>query len=161
MSLTAALSIQSSFRKFCSTKHWNLPLELTFTMKQSLSGPFRRLDSIRASQNLRHFLNVLNSRVFGNAHKRFGKGVRVVAVLEGTSTKRLHYHLIIDCPPGFDPMNLQCLVTECWQKTEWADQRTYVTVSNANTSDGFLVYMSKLRDKESYSDSIDWENTRL
>ena len=82
-----------------------LPLEncfgVTLTLKQSAEGVY--LDEIRASQNLRHFLNRLNSSVYGKRFKRFGQKLNVVPVLERSSTHRLHYHLILQNPYPENP----------------------------------------------------------
>jgi len=69
---------------------------VSLTMKQGDSGT--HLDEIMASQNFRHFMNRLNSSVYGKRFKRFGQRLNVVPVLERSSTNRLHYHLILQNP---------------------------------------------------------------
>ena len=41
---------------------------LTLTLKQQIQN--QKLDHISSSQNLRHFLNLLNSKCYGNGFKR-------------------------------------------------------------------------------------------
>ena len=53
---------------------------VTLTLKQGIKN--QKLDDISCSQNLKHFLNVLNQKVFGNKVKRFGKRLKVLPVLE-------------------------------------------------------------------------------
>ncbi len=53
---------------------------VSLTLKQNTSGVY--LDDIRASQNLRHFLNLLNSEVYGKRFRRFGKKLNVIPSLE-------------------------------------------------------------------------------
>ena len=68
--------IQSYFRN-CELDQC---LGVSLTLKQCVDGTF--LDEIKASQNLRHFMNRLNSSVFGKAYQRFQKRLRVIPVLE-------------------------------------------------------------------------------
>ena len=69
---------------------------LTLTLKQQIKN--QKLDHISSSQNLRHFLNLLNTKCFGNSFKRFGKRLKVIPVLENSKNNRLHYHITIQNP---------------------------------------------------------------
>ena len=44
-----------------------------------------------ASNNFRHFLNRLNRDVYRNAARRFGKGLKVIAVLEHDALVRFAF----------------------------------------------------------------------
>ena len=71
----------------CSLVNWSLPFAVTLTMKQARPLPeipaaLLMLDRDAATQNFRHFLNLLNGRVYGNAFKRHSKRLRVIAVVE-------------------------------------------------------------------------------
>ena len=68
---------------------WHRPHAWTFTFQYDQS-----LDS--AKKNMRHFLNVLNKKVYGNASQRFDKKLKCIPVIESDIDKRLHYHLIIE-----------------------------------------------------------------
>ncbi len=60
---------------------------VTLTLKQGIKN--QKLDDISCSQNLKHFLNVINQKCFGNQVKRFGKRLRVLPVLEVSRGNRL------------------------------------------------------------------------
>ena len=53
---------------------------VTLTLQQGIKN--QKLDKISSSQNLRHFLNVLNQKCFGNQFKRFNKRLKVLPVIE-------------------------------------------------------------------------------
>ena len=82
----------------------------------------------------------------------------VFAVLEGTKTKHLHYHAIIDVPLGKGINNFEQMVRETWLSTEWGDKQIDVKF---NANQGAVDYMTKTRDKYSVADSIDWSNVAL
>jgi hypothetical protein len=152
---------QSTFRKFANIDEWNHPLAITLTMRQAVTihDDHRvvtdHLTPEKASQNLRHFLNLINRRVFGKAAIRFGKQLRVIPVLEGGNGKRLHYHLAIDCPSSELQGTLPGLIRKLWQDTMWG----YGQIDIQPDADaGWIKYISKLRDKPSFADAIDWLN---
>ncbi len=160
MSTPATRSIQTSARKWLQTGHWTKPFAATLTLKQrvtvtdgihSITVP---LTDERAGQNLRHFLNVLNKRVYGSAAQKYGKRLAVIPVLEGGRDKRLHYHLMIDCPRQELEESLPTLISMTWHQTQWGYDQTHVTPADS----GWLTYMTKLRDKPDFASSIDWLN---
>ena len=65
------------------------PHTWTFTFKydQSLQS---------AKKKMRHFLNVLNKQVYGNASQRFNKRLKCIPILEKDDNTRIHYHLILE-----------------------------------------------------------------
>ena len=77
------------------------------------------LDEYSIRQNFRHFLNLLNRRVFGKAAQRYGKQVYSLGVIEGGEFKRLHYHALIDCPRREQIADFGHLIEECWRSTQW------------------------------------------
>ena len=114
-----------------------------------------RLTPAVASQNLKHFLNLLNKRVNGKAHSRFNVRIPVIPMLEGGSGSRLHYHLMIDCPrDDLKPVYPQ-LIQSLWGRTQWGYDQIDI---QADADSGWINYISKLRDKPSFEDSIDWVN---
>jgi len=90
---------------------------LTLTLKQRIQ--FQKLDHIAANQNLRHFLNLLNSKCFGNGFKRFGKRLKVIPILENSKNNRLHYHITIQNPFPKDLNKFLYLINSCWMKTKF------------------------------------------
>ena len=69
--------------------NWNRPHAWTFTFKfpQSVQS---------AKQKMRHFLNVLNKKIYGNASQRFNKRIKCIPILEKDEKTKLHYHLIME-----------------------------------------------------------------
>jgi hypothetical protein len=109
-----------------------------------------------ASQNHRHFLNVLNGRVFGKAAKRFGRRVNAISIMEGGGGgKRLHIHGIIDCPRQDLLSEFPAMVAEAWRRTQWGMSQMHI---KSAADAGWTKYISKIDDKPDYAYAIDWEN---
>jgi hypothetical protein len=161
--LFVSKNIQKSIRKWIDVGDWNHPFAATLTLKQSIGGDggvssaSERLTVEAASRNARHFLNVLNKRIFGPAAFRYQKRVPVVAVLEGTAAKRFHYHLIIDCPRDSLIEEFPTMIRSSWMKTVWGYKEMDVRPCDV----GWLDYMTKLKDKTDFASSIDWLNCHL
>jgi hypothetical protein len=156
------LKLQESVRSFIDFNDWSFPFAATLTLRQARyefdeRGSLVRvsLNDDRASRNFRHFINLLNSRVYGKRSKRFGRRVRAVPVLEGGWKKRLHYHAVIECPREDLVSIYPQLIEQCWQKTDWGYDQVHVT---ADPDAGWLRYMTKLRSKPDFGSSIDWMN---
>lgn len=162
--LSPSLQLRSSIRDWVDIDSWANPFSATLTLKQvaGTDNGFlaRRVwgDELTASQNFHHFLNKLNRRLFGKAAQRYGKGVRVLPVLEGGNGKRLHYHAVIDCPrPDLHDL-FPIIVATIWRDTQWGYSQIEV---NPGADQGWLNYITKLRDKPDFGSSIDWVNARL
>ncbi len=123
---------------------------VTLTMKQRVSN--KSLDNITSSQNLRHFLNVLNKKCFGNAYKRFNKRLRVLPSLERSSDGRWHYHLTLENPCPSNPIKFERMIESTWFKTSYGYRRIDIKHS---INKGWGDYITKFdhRDNE-----IDWAN---
>lgn len=161
MTYLSKLRHQQAFREFSRIDGWNAPHAVTLTMKQGVSSndqygrAYERLTPERASQNLRHFLNLLNKRVYGKAYTRFNVRIPVIPILEGGTRSRLHYHLMIDCPrDDLKPVYPE-LIRYLWGRTQWGYDQIDI---QADADRGWINYISKLRDKPSFEDSIDWVN---
>ena len=160
MSHHSSKQIQSSIRDWVSLDNFACPFAVTLTLKQRIdaqNGMHKSavwLTPELASQNLRHFLNVLNKRIHGSSGKRYGRQVPVLAVLEGGQAKRLHYHLLIDCPRDDLIETFPQLVSETWHSTQWGYDQVEVTQADF----GWVDYITKLRDKPDFDLAIDWMN---
>src|SRR5665213_2651182 len=88
------------------------PCAVTLTMKQRLST--HKLDQIECSRNFRHFSNRLNKAVLRNAFTRYNKRIRMIPVLEKSSSQRYHYHTVIDRVDRLTRHQFQDIVTDCW-----------------------------------------------
>ena len=123
---------------------------ITLTLKQQIKN--QRLDKISSSQNLKHFLNVLNKQVFGNSVQRFNRRLKVIPVLETSKTNRLHYHLTLENPFPNDPNRFKHLIESSWKKTKFGYDHVDI---NENIDQGWNDYITKFNNKE---DEVDWIN---
>lgn len=162
LSLINNNKIQGSVREFVMDLNFRNPIAVTLTLKQaipledSLSRGYIRITPDRASQNLRHFLNVINYKCLGKKASRHGHRIPVFSVLEGTQEKRLHFHLLMDWPIGSNANEIETMISTNWQKTQWGYHQIDV---KTQADEGWINYITKMRDKEDFSSSIDWENT--
>ena len=122
---------------------------VTLTMKQRTKG--QKLDEISASQNLRHFLNLLNRACFGSAARRFDKKVEVIPALEKSYSGRLHYHLALRNPHPNDSFYFQQRIKDCWAKTDFSD--AHIDIQRSTDVSGWNRYITK-----DICTNIDWEN---
>ena len=145
---------------FCKSKTWTSPHAVTLTLKvgSQIGGAWHTLTQYEAQQNLRHWLNVLRKKLVRLGFAKDGELQRV-PIFEGREHEvRPHYHLMLDKPDCIETPQYESLIRYEWQRTRWGHQR--VTVDACYDEDGWLRYISKLRTKEQYADSIDWTNFR-
>lgn len=128
-------------------------LAVTLTMKQSANH--QKLDKYLATKNMRYFLNNLNRSIFGNATKRFGKQLDVIAVQETSNWQRLHYHLVIRIPDRVSRTELSNLVLQHWKSTDFAYNENNIKPCH---SSGWINYM--LTDIGTTAE-LDIENTNI
>jgi hypothetical protein len=121
------------------------------------SGGWVKIEDYRCREAFRHFMNLLNRAAYGAAFRRYGKRLRVLAVLEkgevrartlrswerGTSG-RWHIHCAIELPSNFDAVALEHLIRDRWAKVQWGHGRILVR-DGANA--GWISYMLKDRQK--------------
>ncbi|OYU36362.1 hypothetical protein [Novosphingobium sp. PASSN1] len=156
--------IQSATRDWLASSKWANPYAVTLNLKQVTTVVTDRgfasqcLDEQSASQNLRHLLNRLNKHFHGNAARRFGRKLQVVPVVEGGTTHRLHYHLLIDLPPKVDLEEAYPLFVDQWLRTQWGYGHTHVQQCY---DDGWLDYITKTYSKPDFFDSIDLQNLNM
>ena len=117
------------------------------------------LTDIEAKNTLRQFLNRLNASLFGNAAKRHGKSVTVIALLEGTASKKLlHYHCALgNFPADQCEKAIDAKITSAWHLTAFGNEQ--VKIKPMQTA-GWLTYSGK-EIGFANADVIDWENVRL
>ncbi|MES2986605.1 MAG: hypothetical protein V4808_01740 [Pseudomonadota bacterium] len=134
---------------------------MSLTMKQGIrpqdepASATEYLAAEKASQNFRHFMNVLNRSALSRRSYRQGVRLSVIPVLEGGNHKRLHYHAVIDCPDEELRGRFPSKIESAWAETKWGYHQ--IDIQSAADS-GWINYISKLKDKPNYADSIDWEN---
>lgn len=125
---------------------------VTLTLRQGIKN--QKLDEISCSQNLKHFLNVLNQKVFGNRVKRFNKRLRVLPILEMSKGNRLHYHLTLENPYPKDPNRFSDLIEVVWNKTKFGHRHIHI---HKNVNWEWNDYITKFNNS---NDQIDWMNYR-
>lgn len=136
------------------TSNWNTPYAITLNF---WNGTTRE----SAKRDITHFLNTLNSKVFKNAYKKYGKRLRIIGVFEGSSGTP-HYHMLLESPKFWSDIQFEMIVETLWGKTKtgqtyiWLDgtgQRIPIFKMEKMYSDGWSGYMSKLRTKQSADDA--------
>ena len=159
---------ESAKSHFFDTSGWSPFCDVTLTVKQgrqSDSGTWIKISDYPCRQAFRHFMNLLNREVYGAAFRRYGKRLRVLAVLEkgevraralrswerGTSG-RWHVHCAIELPSHFDAVALERMIRQCWAKVEWGHGRILVR-DGANA--GWISYMLKDRQKSEFDGFLD------
>jgi hypothetical protein len=150
-------NLQQSVRSFCDITLWNNAIAVTLSLRQVIwsNGLSIDLTPERCSRNVRHFLNVLNRLVYGNATKRFGQAVSILPVIEHDETHRYHVHAAIDCPEHLTVEAFSAMIREAWYRTDWGYKYIHI---DASADAGWVTYMTKRRQKTDYGLSIDWVN---
>lgn len=150
------------------TTSWGPFCDLTLTLRQGLQsdrGAWIKLDDYPCKRAFQHFLNLLNRAAYGSAFRRYGKRLRVLAVLEkaehrlpglrswerGTSG-RWHIHGAIELAPHIDAIAFEKLIRKCWAKVEWGFGRILVR-DGANS--GWVAYMLKPYQKSEFDGILD------
>ena len=137
------------------------PISLTLTSTQWTKED-GRVDEIKLSRDLTHFLNRLDYQVFRKGFSRYGKRLGVISVLEGGGEKHLHCHLTIEHPQNLDFEDFEGVVRRCWGKTRFGYSTRYgVSMCPVTNQKGWYDYQLKDITKQDKNQSlIDWINTR-
>ena len=150
----------TSLIRLCDTGHWRSVVGLTLNLKQAIittSGAIFRLDELNAKKAFRHYMNVLNRRIYHSAHRKHGKRLRVVPILEKSAEGRWHYHVAIEPPAFMDANSFGEFAMGVWLQTDFGYAHGDAV---ADVDVGWITYMTKLRGKsglEAYTDCIDTE----
>jgi hypothetical protein len=151
-----------------NTGSWGAFCDLTLTLKQgrlSDVGAWVKIEDNPCRQAFRHFMNLLNRSVYRSAFRRYGKRLRVLAVLEkgelggralrscerGTSG-RWHIHCAIKLPAHFDAVAFEYLIRGCWARIDWGYGRILV---RDGADAGWINYMLKDRQKSEFDGFLD------
>ena len=150
--LMNARDTQLALRDHLSALPIRNPMAVTLTCKQRIGS--EALDEIKLQQNIGHFLNRLNYRLFKKAFSRFGKQLGYISVIEGNQTTRLHVHMMLERPDHVSPEYMDALIYQCWNKTKFGYTNTR---TEPVRDDGWLHYILKYRTKsEGVQSSLDW-----
>lgn len=164
--LSTREDIKHSLFDLLTTHRINNPLAVTLSLKQGYtvytdSGSFiRHPDLIEYQSNNRHFLNVLNTKVFRKRFTRYKKRLAVFPVFEGSSTVRTHLHLTLERPSCYTLSDFANLISDCWIKTNLGYKN--IDVREIDNYDAWINYMMKSRSKNvDLLSSVDVENFYL
>jgi hypothetical protein len=130
---------------------------VTLTLKQSYkirnnSGSYMRKLKREDCENIvKRFTQKLNTQAYGHAAKRYGKGLRYFATVEGDrKNKRLHLHLAVG---GFEqvPMLFPALVQNAIALVDLMDKEHVVKVMDSD----WFGYITKELDAHG-TDNVLW-----
>ena len=148
------------YRKHC-THAVTLTLKQATWISTEKGRAYIALTPQLASRTLRHALNRLNRKLYGNGCKRKPAQCQllVIATLEGQRfSKRLHYHLQLgNIPAGIADDELREAITEAWHTTDFGDTEIDV---QALFGTHWLNYITKEIGTNG-TDCIDWDNTNV
>lgn len=142
--------LKESIKDYVKDFDTNNCFGVSLTLKQRVDN--KTLTNDISSQNLRHFLNVLNKKCFGNSFTRFNKRLRVLPVLERSKTGRYHYHLTLQNPFIDNPDRFESMINFTWFKTNYGYRHIHI---NRNINQGWNDYITKFNTRD---DEIDWMN---
>ena len=146
-------TFRTSIIHFIKNIPWSNPFSLTLTLKQQAN--FKKLDTILASTNIRHFVNRLNRLIFKSSARRFKKSIKLFPVIEKSADDRFHVHAVIDCPNHIEPSQFHRLIDDAWSKTNFGYRHIHIQPIR---DDGWASYITKFEQKLDYNLAIDWEN---
>lgn len=150
--------LEEEIRTFLSNNRITNPINTTLTERQFCRGI--AIDSIRSERNFRYFRNKLNTRVFGNSYRRFGKQLQMLVVREISPDKRHHLHCIIQQPARFETLEFMKLIKTTWSSTDFGYEQVHIEKpSSQQRKNGWLNYILKDYSKVSLDHSIDWMNS--
>ena len=146
--------------EFCDTSHWRSVVGLTLNLKQTVvtpSGGFVRIDELTAKKAFRHYMKLLNRRIYKAAYRHHGKQLRVIPILEKSADGRWHYHAAIEPPWFMDANRFGDIAMDVWLQTPLGYGHGEISI---DADAGWFAYMAKFRSKsglEYYYDCIDTE----
>ena len=133
-------------------------VNVTFTEKQRFNGIW--LDGVRSERNFRHFRNLLNTRIFGNGYRRFGKQLRMLVIREVSKDGRHHLHTVIEHPSRMEFVEFSLLIEEVWNRCDFGFHQIHIEKpTSALREVGWIDYITKSRSKNDFEFAIDWMNS--
>lgn len=134
------------------------PVNITLTQKQVVDG--QHIDDATSEANFKHFRNLLNSRLFGNAFKRHGRQLSILVVRESGAWHRHHIHAVIEKPSSLTTEEFITTVIQCWTKTKFGyNEHHFEEPVDQYRATGWINYCLKKRTKTDVASSIDWANS--
>lgn len=102
--------------------HWQSISDVTLTLKDCGSPNAREY----YEDNFATFMAILNGRVFKKAAKRYGKKLRVLAVIEKSLYGRWNIHGAIEPPDHCNHDEFAAHVKAAWLKTRYGNEQMLV-----------------------------------
>src|SRR4051812_48944315 len=133
---------------WCDTAQWRAIVAVTLNLKQSVltpDGGYVLVDEQACKKAFKRFCNSLNREIYGAAHRHHRKRVRIIPILEFSSSGRWHYHVAIEPPEFMDGGELAVLATRCWERIALGYGHGSVC---PQADSGWIRYMTKFRTKE-------------
>lgn len=131
-----------------------LTIKQTLTVKNANGVYKRKLRREDCNAIAKRFTQKLNREVFGNAARRYGKGLRYIVTVEGCKgDKNLHLHMAIgNYPKSYLPMQFTGMVKNAAQSVSELDEQLSVAVMDS----GWMEYITKELNANS-TDNVLWE----
>lgn len=147
--------IRREIIKMSDTSRWRNPIAVTLTLRlrNKSSSAIASVNQIAASQNLRHFLNVLSRKTLGKKRVRRGERLKCIPIYEDKDVHP-HFHLCMEMPETHTFEQFTIAINDAWQKTNFG----YHEFDVQRCDTGWVSYINKYRTKSNYADSIDWMN---
>jgi len=141
--------------EFLDTSDWRDTVALTLNLKQSINTPdggFVMIDELAAKAAFKRYMNALNREVYGHAHRRYGKSLRVRPVLEKSRSGRWHYHVLVEPPEYMTDLDFAETAMRTWRATDAG----YGKGSYRLKADrGWTEYMAKFATKGDFAHYFD------
>ena len=144
-----------AIREMFDLSKFEHPMAVTLTLKPGIfiERGYIHLTQEAASKDLRHFLNVLSRKILKQSQFRKGKRLPCFPVYESKNVSP-HFHLVLDKPKNISNELFHDWARRTWHKTTFGNKQVDIKPCDF----GWATYITKLRTKDNYIDSIDWNN---
>jgi len=154
--------IRDNYKEMCAIDDWINPVAVTLTLKYCYYFSGKRIwrNPSDYEKTLKHFLKVLNGKVYGRGWKKYGCRLSAIFFFEERTDiarrVRPHFHGCIDRPPTISEEQFQVLIETIWSNLDFGYHQ--VRVDTCNNRNGWLSYISKFRTKVAFADALDLQS---
>lgn len=171
--VTSKRYVIDDLTEWISENYFENAYAVTLTMKQAayvqaeneLIWGYEDIDVIKASKNLRYFLNRLNKSVYGkkatNKNPMQRKRLKTIPFFEGSvyGKTHLHYHLILQRDCNQSEEDFYDAIHNLWRITDFGQKE--VEIKPIDEFDDWLGYCTKEKSQEHFGNNIDVMNLYL
>lgn len=171
--VTSKRYVIDDLTEWISENYFKNAYAVTLTMKQAafvqaeneLKWGYEDLDNIKASKNLRFFLNRLNNSLYGkkatNKNPLKRKRLKSIPFFEGSiyGKTHLHYHLILQRDSNQSDIAFRNDIRNFWQNTYFGQPE--IAIEPIEEFDEWLSYCTKEKSHEHFGNNIDVMNLYL